>query len=92
MKHGEKVMPWLTKLKIAIAEQNIENIENLIDNLPKFTNAQELEEAQYLFKEVAILLHTLKDETQSTMQQIQKNLTFLRATETQTATRLDIKS
>jgi len=84
-------MPWLTKLKIAIAEQQIENIENLIENLPKFENAQELEEAQYLFKEVSVLLHTLKDETQASMQQIQKNLTFLRATETKGATTLDIK-
>ena len=85
-------MPWLTKLKIAIAEKQIENIEKLIENLPKFDTPQDLEEAKYLFKEVAILLHTLKDETQASMQQIQKNLTFLRATETQPATRLDIKS
>ena len=92
MKHGEKVMPWLNKLKIAIAEKNIENIENLIDNLPKFENVPELEEAQYLFKEVAVLVHALKDETQASMQQIQKNLTFLRATETKSATTLDIKS
>ena len=85
-------MPWLTKLKIAIAEKNTVGIDKLISEVPKFDTIEEMKEAQYLFKEVSVLLHSLKDKTQATMQQIQKNLTFLRSTEEKRKTTLDIKS
>ena len=85
-------MPWLSKLKVAIAEKNIENINELIENLPQFETIDELDEAQYLFKEVYLLINGLKDETQSSMQRIQKNLSFMRSTEVKPTTALDIKS
>ena len=85
-------MPWLNSLKIALAERNIENINTLIEELPKFETLEEMNEAQYLFKEVAVLLHSLKSETQNSMQQIKKNLTFLRSTEMKAEPTLDIKS
>ena len=84
-------MTWLSSLKIAIVEQNTEKIEILIDELPDFETAKELDEAQYLFKEAALLIHSLKNTTQSSMQQLQKNLTFLRSTENKKASSLDIK-
>ncbi len=85
-------MPWLTKLKIAIAEQNTMGIDKLISEVPKFDTIEEMKEAQYLFKEVSVLLHSLKDKTQVSMQQIQKNLDFMRATQASPTGKLDIKS
>ena len=83
---------WLNKLKIAVIEKNIDAIDALLADLPTFKSIEEMNEAQYLFKEVEKLLTSLKDETQTSMQQINKNLTFLRSTQTKPTTTLDIKS
>lgn len=85
-------MIWLNNLKIAIIEKNTDAIDDLLEELPKFENMEEMKEAQYILKEAAILLHTLKNETQTSMRQIEKNLSFLRATEAKSSTTLDIKS
>lgn len=83
---------WLNKLKIAIIEKNTDAIDALLEDLPEFKSAEEMHEAQYLFAEVENLLISLKDETQASMQQIKKNLSFLRSTQTKPSTTLDIKS
>jgi dsDNA-binding SOS-regulon protein len=83
---------WLNKLKIAIIEKNTDNIDKLLENIPQLENEREMEEAMYLLKEANELLHSLKDETLSSMKQIKKNMEFLRSTEKQTASKLDIKS
>lgn len=83
---------WLAKLKIAIIEKNTDAMSALLDDLPELHEAKEIEEAIYLFKEATTLLTTLKDETQVTMEKIQKNLSFLRSTEKPSSNKLDLKS
>ena len=85
-------MPWLTKLKIALAEKKTQEIAKLIENLPQFKTEAELEEAQYLFKEAVLLVSSLKDETLEVMQQVQNNLNFLQSSQPKTSSKLDIKS
>jgi len=82
---------WLTKLKIAIIEKDVKALSELITDLPQLTEKAEREEAVYLMREALELLHTLQDETASNMSKIKKNLSFLRSTEVQTSTKLDIK-
>ncbi len=43
-------------------------------------------------KEAAVLLLQLKEQTQDTMQRVQKNLSFLKSTQTNNPSALDIKS
>ena len=83
---------WLSKFKIAIIEKNTEQIDTLLEELPTFTTEDEMKEAQYLMKEAAVLLLHLKNQTQDTMQRVQKNLSFLKSTQTNGSSALDIKS
>jgi len=82
---------WLTKLKIAIIEKNTDSLDNLLDNLPKLDNEKEIEEVIYLLREANELVHSLQDNTSATMNQIKKNLQFLRSTDIPTSSKLDIK-
>ncbi len=83
---------WLTKLQIAIIEENIENLDKLLDEMPLFDSRKDMESASYLLREAATLLHRLKNETALIMNQLKKNMDFLRSTEIRTPNKLDIKS
>lgn len=82
---------WLNSLKIAIIEKNTDKINELLENLPKLEDKDEIEQAIYLLREASELVHTLKDETAATMKQLKKNMDFLKSTETQKTNKLDIK-
>ena len=83
---------WLTKLKIAIVEKDVDKLSKLMENIPKLESVEEMSEAVYLIREASELVYTLQDETSATMKQIKKNLTFLKATEAPKTSQLDIKS
>lgn len=83
---------WLTKLKIAIVEKDVDAMDKLLDELPELSDAKEIEQAVYLLKEASSIVEGLKDETAESMKQIQKNLNFLRSTDIPTSKKLDIKS
>jgi len=82
---------WLTNFKIALIEQNIDKLSELMQDVPKLNNNKEREEAIYLIKEASNLVNNLKNDTSNSMKQIQKNLNFLKSVEHKTSTRLDIK-
>jgi predicted sugar kinase len=83
---------WLTKLKIALVEKDIDRLSELMENIPKLESVQEMTEALYLTKEAKELLHRLKDETSFSMKQIKQNLNFLKSTQEPKQSKLDIKS
>ncbi len=83
---------WLTRLKIAIVEKDTDALDTLLDDLPELSDLKDIEEAVYLLNEASELLQTLKDETAVSMQQIKKNISFLRSTEAPSPSKLDIKS
>ncbi|MCK4737710.1 MAG: hypothetical protein KAT10_04050 [Sulfurimonas sp.] len=83
---------WLSKLKIAIVEKDTDVLDKLLDEVPKFTDVADAKEAMYLLREASILIHTLKDETSSSIKQIKKNIDFLSSTEAPKISKLDIKS
>jgi len=91
-KLGEKQHMWITKLKIALVQKNIDQIKGLVNEVPKFDDVKDVKEAMYLLKEATELLFTLQGETESSMKQIKKNLDFLKSTAPQQTTKLDIKS
>ena len=83
---------WLNSLKIAIVEKNPEALDQLLAEMPVFTNLEDMQSAQALLKETSKFMLELKDETLSTMKQMKKNIDFLKSTEHKTSNRLDIKS
>jgi len=83
---------WLTKIKIAIVEKNSDKLNLLLDEVPKFENKQDMEEAMYLLREAAELIYTLRDETKQSMKQMKKNINFLNSTQAPALNRLDLKS
>ena len=83
---------WLTDLKIAIVEKDIDKLSKLIDEIPQLETEQEMQEALYLAKEVSSLAQDLKDETSISMKQIKKNLNFLKSTEAKATSTLNIRS
>ena len=83
---------WLTKLKIALIEKDIDTLSRLMDTLPKLKSVTEMNEAVYLIREASQLVHTLQGETLDSMKQIKKNLDFLKVTELQKPSQLDITS
>ena len=92
LKHGEKLVTWLTKLEIAIVEKNTEALSKLIEKLPEFDNTEQVLKAMYLLREASILMHTLKDETSSQMRQIKKNINFLESAQAPRTSKLDLRS
>ena len=85
-------MMWLTQLKVALIEKDTDALGKLIDDIPQLSDIKKIEEAAYLTKEAALLLQELKEETAASMEQIQKNLQFLRSTERPSSRLLDITS
>jgi hypothetical protein len=83
---------WLTKLKIAIIEKNTDALSILMDDIPKLSSSEDIEQVIYLLKEATALVTTLKDETSASMKQMKANLNFLHSTQAPARNMLDIKS
>ena len=83
---------WLNSLKIAIIEKNSEALERLLDEMPSFTNLEDMKSAQALLKEANKFMLELKSATSASMIQMKKNIDFLGATTTPPSNKLDIKS
>ena len=83
---------WLNQLKIAIIENNINNLDKLLDDIPTLSDAAEIEEAIYLLREASELVYTLQDKTKSSMTQIKKNIDFLNSATANQTSKFDIIS
>ncbi len=81
---------WLNKFKVALVEQNTEEIGRLLDNIPEFSSSSELKEAKDLISSSNELFRTLQKEIQHTMIQVKKNIDFLKATQAPLVSKLDI--
>jgi len=83
---------WADALEIAIIEQDINAINNLLDNMIEIHDVQEAKRAFYLLEEASILVGNLKDETAASMKKMKKNINFLKATQSSLENKLDITS
>lgn len=82
---------WLKKLKTALVLEEIERISILIDEMPQFQNFEEMEEALYLLAQSKTLLEQHKNQTAHTLQQLKNSLNFLKSTQTQASSSLNVK-
>lgn len=81
---------WLSDLKIALIRKDVPSLIRLIDTIPVMTDQSERKEAAYLLQEAQLLFKTLKESTARSMAQTKKSIDFLRSTQTETPSSLDI--
>ena len=86
---------WATKLKLAIALRNTQAVDELLGSIPVFdakVDEKAIEEAMFLLREALILVHTLQDDTASSMNLIKQNIKFLKANQENPTSSLNITS
>ena len=83
---------WLKQLKIAVVEQNVEQIDTLLENIPTLENIEDLENALYLIEEAKSIICNLQGTLEVQMNKMKKNLHYLRSTQEPRRNRLDLKS
>jgi hypothetical protein len=83
---------WLNQLKIAVVQQDMEQLDALLQDIPTLEDAKEIEEALFLLKEAAKVFEKLKKETAASMLQIKKNMNFLDSAQANATAKFDITS
>lgn len=83
---------WLKELKIAVIEKNPNKFKALLEELPKLTDAKEREEALYLIEAAKEIVTSLKDDTQTSMIRLKKNIDFLNSARADAPAKFDITS
>ncbi|MEO1937879.1 MAG: hypothetical protein ABGW85_04500 [Sulfurimonas sp.] len=83
---------WLNQLKVAIVEQDTALLELLLNDIPKLEKKEDIESAIVLLGEATRLVQSLKDDTQKSMQQVKKNINFLKSGVADTPAKFDITS
>ncbi len=83
---------WLNALKVAVVEKDTNKFENLLKDIPTYSDKKEIEEALFLIEAAKEILETLKSETKTSMVQMKKNIDFLNSTRVEKASRFDITS
>ncbi|HEX5330578.1 hypothetical protein [Sulfuricurvum sp.] len=82
---------WLTKLKTALVLEDIETLSSLLDEMPQFETIEQMEEASYLLIQTKTLIEKNKLHTAQILQQLKNNLNFLKSTQTEAPSSLNLK-
>lgn len=82
---------WLTKLKTALVLEEIDRISSLIDEMPKFDTLTEMEEAAYLLSQSKTLIEHHQIETAQALHQLKNTIDFLKSTEINPPSSLNLK-
>jgi hypothetical protein len=82
---------WLTKLKTALVLEDIEQLSSLLDEMPQFETIEQMEEASYLLIQTKTLIEKSKLHTAQILQQLKNNLNFLKSTQTEAPSSLNLK-
>jgi hypothetical protein len=89
---GERLQVWLKKLKIAVIQKDMAMINHLLEDMPKLENIEDMKQAQFLIEEATSIVQKLKDDTVTSMQQMKKNIDFLKSAIGDTPAKFDITS
>lgn len=82
---------WLTKFKTALVLEDFENISKLLEEVPQFETLQQMEEASYLLAQTKTLVEKNKLQTAHVLQQLQNSLNFLKSTQSEPPSTLNLK-
>ncbi len=82
---------WLTKFKTALVLEDFESISALLEETPQFETLQQMEEASYLLAQTKTSVEKNKSQTAHVLQQLKNNLNFLKSTQTEPPSSLNLK-
>lgn len=82
---------WLTKFKTALILEDFDSISRLLDEMPQFETLQQMEEASYLLAQTKTSVEKHKSQTAHVLQQLKNNLNFLKSTQTEPPSSLNLK-
>ncbi|MDF1881316.1 hypothetical protein JHD50_08380 [Sulfurimonas sp. MAG313] len=80
---------WVKEFKIAIIEENTEQISKLLQEVPAFDKVIEMTEVLYLIKEADTLMQRLQNENIQIKNKLQKHIDFVKATQEKPSSQLD---
>jgi len=83
---------WLKKLKGAVVQRNVEQVEKLLEDVPSFDTLKEMQTTLYLLEEAKRVVESLKKETAISMVQMKKNIDFLSSATADKRASFDITS
>lgn len=83
-------MKWLSKFKIAIAEENPIEIGKLLKEVPIFKSSVKATEALFLIKEADKLMQRLQSENLEMKNKLKKHIDFMKSTQNNAPSNLDI--
>ncbi len=89
--HGKRVPMWLTSFKTALVLEDFESIATLLDEMPQFETHQQMEEAFYLLVQTKTSIEKNKSQIAHIMQQLTNNLNFLKSTQIDPPSSLNLK-
>ena len=82
---------WLNDLKKAIILQDIQKLDSVLDQTPKFTTLLDMEEAAYLLLNAKTFLESERSITLHSFAQLKNTIDFLKATENISASSINLK-
>lgn len=82
---------WLTKFKTALILEDFDSISGLLDEMPQFETLQQMEEVSYLLAQTKTSVEKHKSQTAHVLQQLKNNLNFLKSTQTEPPSSLNLK-
>lgn len=82
---------WLTRFKTALVLEDFESIAALLDEMPQFETLQQIEEASYLLAQTKSAVEKNKSQTTHVLQQLKNSLNFLKSTQTEPPSSLNLK-
>ncbi len=82
---------WLAKLKKALILEDIEQLSTLLGEMPQFDTVEQMEEASYLLMQTKTLIENNKLHTAQILQQLKNNLNFLKSTQVELPSSLNLK-
>lgn len=83
---------WLNELKIAVIKKDTDKLVTLIEELPKLKTAREVDSVLHLLDEAKSLVSVLRDDVETSMTQMKKNIHYLKSTQLTESNQLDIIS
>lgn len=82
---------WLTRFKTALVLEDFEAIDALLEEMPRFDTLKEMEEASYLLAQTKTVVEKNKSQTVQTLKQIKNSINFLKSTQTESPSSLNLK-
>ena len=82
---------WLTRFKTALVLEDFDSIAALLGEMPQFETLQQIEEASYLLAQTKSVVEKNKSQTAHVLQQLKNSLNFLKSTQTEPPSSLNLK-